>query len=72
MAEEKLARIDGLIERIKKAVVSERNKAKGKIQPMITFGIEEPIAWTIIFGYDTNHYFSDPLFYFEQTLGQKL
>lgn len=72
VTEERLARIDGLIERIENAVVSERNRAKGKIQPIASFSMEEPIASAMIFGYDTNHYFSDPLFYFEQTLRQKL
>jgi uroporphyrinogen-III decarboxylase len=38
----------------------------------IAFAIEEPIAWIKIFNFDINRYFTDPDFYFEQTLRQKL
>lgn len=40
--------------------------------PSISVGIEEPIAWTALFGFDANRYFTDPWFYIEQTLTQKL
>ena len=72
MTNESMVSIDGLIERVRRAVTSEQNCVKGKTQPIVTFGIEEPIAWRRIFNYDVNHYFNDPLFYFEQTLHQKL
>ena len=40
--------------------------------PSIGVGIEEPIAWTVLFGFDANRYFADPWFYMEQTLKHKL
>lgn len=64
--------INDLIGQIKEAAASEQNLRRGKRQPVITVGIEVPIAWHILFGYDINRYFSDPLFYFEQTLRQML
>ena len=51
---------------------SDKNANRGTKRPYISFGIEEPIAWTRIFGYDVNRYLTDPEFYFEQTLRQKL
>jgi hypothetical protein len=50
-------------------------QTKGRAIPVsnnIEFAIEEPIAWIKIFKFDINRYFSDPEFYFEQTLRQKL
>jgi hypothetical protein len=38
----------------------------------IGMAIEEPIAWTKIFNFDINRYFTDAEFYFEQTLRQKI
>lgn len=38
----------------------------------ISFAVEEPIAWIKIFHFDIDRYFSEPVFYFEQTLRQKL
>jgi hypothetical protein len=72
MSDESLARIDGLIERVQEAAASEQNRLRGERRPRITFGIEEPITWNHLFGYDVNRYFSDPRFYVEQTLRQKL
>jgi hypothetical protein len=64
--------IADLSERVKQAVESERNRAKGKTQPAIGVTLEEPIASALLFGYDVNRFFSDPSFYIEQSLRQKL
>jgi hypothetical protein len=61
-----------LIDRVEQAAASERNLRRGKKAPAIGVGTEDPIIWTILFGFDANRYFSDPLFYAEQTLRQKL
>jgi len=67
-----LARIDALIARLHEEAASARNAARQGRRPTIVFGIEEPITWHHLFGYDVNRYFSDPYFYVEQTLRQKL
>jgi len=74
MTAEALKRIGRMIERVSDAVASERNRARGKARPTAFFQVEEPIAWTHpgLFGYDVNRYFTDPVFYFEQALRQKL
>lgn len=64
--------IDRLLDELSAAVESENNQSREKISPVAGIGIEEPIAWTKLFGYDVNEYLSDPEFYFEQTLRQKL
>ena len=64
--------ISALIEQVKSASASPRNASRGKARPSLVIGIEDPIAWTILFGYDVNQYFTDPLFYVEQTLRLKL
>jgi hypothetical protein len=64
--------LDRLIEAVNQAADSPRNRARGKRSPCANFAMEEPIAWTILFGYDANRYLSDPGFYFEQILRQKL
>lgn len=61
-----------LIEQVKVKEASDRNRSKNKSAPTVTIGIEEPIAWTMLFDFDVNRYFSDPRFYVEQTLRQKL
>lgn len=64
--------LDSLIEKVKEATFSEQNQLrKAKTKPIV-FGIEEPITWAKFFGYDVNNYFKNPVFYFEQTLRQKL
>lgn len=67
-----LTRIDALIARLQEEAASARNAARQERRPRIAFGIEEPITWHHLFGYDVNRYFSDPYFYVEQTLRQKL
>lgn len=62
----------GLIYKLRQIAEDDNNLAKSKSSPTAVFAIEEPIAWTKIFGYDANRYFSEPEFYFEQTLRQKL
>jgi hypothetical protein len=66
------ARIDRLIDEIEAAAQSPGNRSRGRIRPTLGIGIEEPIAWHHLFGYDVNRYYSDPAFYVEQTLRQKL
>ena len=67
-----MRRIDGLVEDVVAAVESKANLVRGKVTPTAVFTVEEPIAWTKIYGFDANRYFTDPLFYFEQTHRQKL
>ncbi|MBM4460381.1 MAG: hypothetical protein FJ011_21900 [Chloroflexi bacterium] len=71
-AAESLARISELIERLSAAVASDRNRARGKQWPTAVFALEDPIASSQIHGYDINRFYSDPFFYVEQTLRQKL
>lgn len=71
-ARESLARISALIDRVKEAAVSPQNLGRGKQHPSVTFGIEEPMTWVRLWNLDTPRYYSDPLFYVETTLKQKL
>ncbi len=64
--------IGRLIDQIEAAAGSPRNQRRGQVRPTLAIGIEEPIAWHHLFGYDVNRYFSDPGFYVEQSLRQKL
>ena len=64
--------IADLIEQVQDAVESEKNAGKGRLRPCICVAIEEPITWTKLFEFDANSLFSDPLFYVEQVLRQKL
>jgi len=64
--------ISYLVDELSAAVDSERNQSRGHRMPAAVFAIEEPIAWTHLFCYDVNRYLSDPDYYFEQTLRQKL
>ena len=57
MSNDRASRIAALIETVQAAVESERNKARGRYRPNAAFGIEEPIAWTKLYGYDGNHTF---------------
>lgn len=72
MANEALDRISTLIDRVEEACQSERNAARGNLRPSCTFGLEEPIWWTHVRRFDFQRYFTDPVFYFEQQLLQKL
>jgi hypothetical protein len=71
-ARESLARIEGLIERVKEAAASPNNKGRGQRHPNVSFGIEEPMTWVRLWNLDTPRYYSDPLYYVEMTLRQKL
>jgi uroporphyrinogen-III decarboxylase len=73
MNSEVISRIDKLIDKLRAAVDSDRNKQRLAIpEPKCVFGTEEPIVWAEIFGYDANDYYADPYFYTEQFLKQKL
>jgi len=61
-----------LIDRVQEAAASKRNRQRGGKAPHVSVGTEDPIIWTVLFGFDARRYFSDPLFYAEQTLRQKL
>lgn len=71
-AQESLARIGALIERVNEAAASPQNQSRGQRRPIINFGIEEPMTWVLLWQLDTPRYYSDPLFYVETTLKQKL
>jgi len=72
MTDERLSRIDRLIDQVLAANASPENQRRIKIKPAISWGLEEPIASLHIFHYDIDQYFSDPVFYVEQTLRQRL
>ena len=72
MTADRLSQIDALIDEVRQAVESERNRRRQDIQPAGIFALEEPIASAMIFDYDVNRFFSDPPFYFEYVLRQKL
>ena len=66
------ARIGRLIEKVNAAAGSAENARRKEAKPRISFGIEEPIAWTLVDGLDVPRYFADPMYYAEQALLQKL
>ncbi len=67
------AALDQLIDQVHAAVDSERNRARSAIAPpAITAQMEDPIAWTVLFHFPAERYFTDPVFYLEQNLRQKL
>ena len=73
MAPADTATLDRLIDELKETAAGERNQARlNAPQPRITVGIENPIAWVRLFGYDPVRYFSDPHFHLEQYLRQAL
>lgn len=71
-----LARISALIDRLKAAVESPLNQSRlqrrDPSRPLVTFAIEEPMTWVRLWNLDTPRYYSDPLYYIEVTLKQKL
>ena len=71
-AQESLGRISALIERIRAAAASPHNQARGLRHPYATFGIEEPMTWVRLWNLDTPRFYSDPFYYVETTLRQKL
>jgi hypothetical protein len=72
MTAKRLAHIDRLIGQTLAAVASPENERRKRLKPTATFCLEEPIASQRIFGHDVRRYFSDPVFYVEQFLRQKL
>ncbi|NPV46692.1 MAG: hypothetical protein HPY69_07025 [Armatimonadetes bacterium] len=66
--------LDRLIAEVKEAEASDRNLARirSTARPRVNVEIENPIAWVILFGYDPQRYFTDPLFNLEQNLRQAL
>lgn len=64
--------ISSLIDAVLQAACSSANEKRKQIIPPGGFGIEEPIAWTLLFDYDANYFFTDAEFYVEQQLRQKL
>ncbi|MBI2300732.1 MAG: hypothetical protein HYU66_17625 [Armatimonadetes bacterium] len=64
-------RVDVLIDEVLTAEASDRNQARGG-KPWIGVGMEDPIGWTVLCGYDARRYFSDPEFHLAQVLRQKL
>jgi len=66
--------LDQLLDQLKEAEASERNQARlhRQAKPPLSVDMEDPIGWVSLFGYDPQRYFTDPLFYLEQQLRQKL
>jgi uroporphyrinogen-III decarboxylase len=65
-------RIRHWVDQLEEAVNSPRNQARGKVYPQVSFNLEEPMASARIFDYDANDYYSNPAFFVEQSLRQKL
>jgi uroporphyrinogen-III decarboxylase len=72
VTQERKWRIARLLDRVEEAVHSEANQARLKREPKAVFQLEEPIASSILWGYDVNDYISDPYLYVEQTLTTRL
>ena len=64
--------IGELIEQVTDAAASERNLQRGKTAPQVNICVEEPITSSILFGVDAERYYTDPAYYVEQSLRQKL
>lgn len=71
-AKESLRRIAAMIDRIQEAASSRQNQIRLDRQPSVTFGIEEPMTWVRLWNLDTPRFYSDPLYYIETVLRQKL
>jgi hypothetical protein len=71
-AQESLARIADLIGRVQEASVSPQNQGRGQRHPYVTFALEEPMAWVRLWNLDTPRFYSDPFYYVETILKQKL
>jgi hypothetical protein len=71
-AQESLARIADIIARVQDAAASPQNQARGQRHPYVTFSLEEPMTWVRLWNLDTPRYYTDPLYYVELTLRQKL
>ena len=67
-----LSRISSLIDQVLHATNSPQNQARGQRRPSVNFGIEEPMTWVLLWKLDTPRFYSDPLYYVEITLRQKL
>jgi hypothetical protein len=72
MEQESVSRIADLSGQLQEAVRSAHNREREKWSPRAIFSLEEPIASALIHHYAVERYFSDPVFYYEQTLRQKL
>lgn len=69
---DRMSCVDRLIDEVAEAVASERNQARGREHPLAVFDMEEPIACRNILHHDVSRYFTDPAYYFEQTLRYRL
>src|SRR5450756_1908113 len=54
------------------AVESPENRIRGKSRVKIFVGMEEPICWHHLWGYDINRLFTEPDFYYSEALRQRL
>jgi hypothetical protein len=72
MPETARARVEALIDRVAAAAASPENARRRGAKLRISFGIEEPIAWTLTHDLDVARYYGDPLYYAEQYLSQRL
>lgn len=67
-----LGRISDLIEQVRQAAASPQNQGRGLRHPYVTFALEEPMTWVRLWNLDTPRFYSDPLYYVEMVLRQKL
>jgi hypothetical protein len=66
-----------LIDRVQEATASPENQARiGRMnyprRPNVQFSFEEPMTWVRLWHLDVDRYYSDPFYYIEKTLEQKL
>jgi len=71
-AQESLSRISDLIGLVQEASLSPENQGRGQHHPYVTFALEEPMAWVRLWNLDTPRFYSDPFYYVETILKQKL
>jgi len=65
--------LEALIDQLRKAADSDRNRARTQAPPpALNAQMEDPIAWTVLFAFPAERYFADPVFYLEQNLRQRL
>jgi hypothetical protein len=65
-------RIEALVDKVLEAVASPENGRRKARAPVISVGLEDPIASTKIFGFDANDFYGDPLLNLELQLRGKL
>ncbi len=66
------ASLERLLDQYQVAMASPENQRRGQHGVPICVGMEEPVCWHHLWGYDINRLFTDAAFYCEETLRQRL